>query len=720
MTPTNLRNQDPPVKKNAFVHKLYSMLNEERISHLIWWSGNPAGSTFSLYPGKEFAYALSKYFKHGNVASFVRQLHMYGFHKVSDPQPGNGDQAPLVWEFRHSSGKFRQGDESSLAHIKRRSQTNPQRNSLVETSSGVVAQSSQQNGFSGHPPPPPPGLEGSPYGYTQFPPFFPPRNSSQSPQQLYPAPPPPPPPPPHSSISHLPPRIPHLPNTHNDPTPNGPYPPPVYFSSQGIPIYPQFINPHYAPAPLPGSEVAVHYPSISRNGSTHAPYMLNPQFSPPAMVSPVNTVQPSPTGYPPVSSPHPVPYQIPSLANPSVHPLSGYGVHPGFEMHGDKKHSNTQVPEFSPTSQHSTPYAKEESVSTVLKPMDRTATMSPSSSRPSSVPSVRPSSLPSVRSSSTVRPSSTRRGTSPELSSKPGTPSEENPVTESASGSVNSSSYSSDNSEKRDSVEPLLPFRKPFDSTISRRNRIPSLLCDPLATVNNTNAIDTVLESTVTEETKFPFPRMPSSLGSISSSKLESFAYSRDRQSPVSSIHSRSHSSSLLNPESSRSSSASQAESDNMRKVVLSTNNGKSVVDRIRPSLVEMYSGRPPLSSPMMQSMESMRSPSSSVFSNHSSISSISSGRYSSFGSISHLAPPVSFDCVSPHAEIPAPTQMAPLPSLSGASSVGTVIEERPNTTPEVEQDKVEGPTFNSQLPKVAFLLGSPNDKHKKPKLDEG
>ncbi|CCE72524.1 Piso0_000106 [Millerozyma farinosa CBS 7064] len=125
------KKQEPPIKRNAFVHKLYSMLSDEGLSHLIWWTRDEESSTFALRPSKEFASALTGYFKHGNVASFVRQLHMYGFHKVSDPSQNSGSEKDMpVWEFKHSSGKFRKNDESSLIYIKRRSSSNSSRGSF--------------------------------------------------------------------------------------------------------------------------------------------------------------------------------------------------------------------------------------------------------------------------------------------------------------------------------------------------------------------------------------------------------------------------------------------------------------------------------------------------------------------------------------------------------------------------------------------------------------
>lgn len=119
MTVTRMKSTNPPVKKNAFVYKLFDMLANPKLEHLIWWTDTPDSNTFALYPSKEFAEALSGYFKHGNVALFVRQLHMYGFHKVLELLPVT-NLVKDVWEFRHLSGKFRKNDELLLVYIKRR------------------------------------------------------------------------------------------------------------------------------------------------------------------------------------------------------------------------------------------------------------------------------------------------------------------------------------------------------------------------------------------------------------------------------------------------------------------------------------------------------------------------------------------------------------------------------------------------------------------------
>lgn len=141
-TSTSMTSGAPGSKtQTVFIHKLYDMLHDPSISHLIWWS--PSSDSFCLLPGEDFSKVLAQYFKHTNIASFIRQLNMYGFHKVNEtfqdsPNPSGGaapdsknalsggtsTTSANKWEFRHSTNQFRKGDTDSLKNIKRRSSKN--------------------------------------------------------------------------------------------------------------------------------------------------------------------------------------------------------------------------------------------------------------------------------------------------------------------------------------------------------------------------------------------------------------------------------------------------------------------------------------------------------------------------------------------------------------------------------------------------------------------
>lgn len=108
--------QQPKVQ-TAFIHKLYNMLEDVNIQHLISWSSS--NESFVVSPTSEFSKVLSQYFKHTNVSSFVRQLNMYGFHKVNDVFH-NGSPDAALWEFKHGNGNFKRGDLVGLREIKRR------------------------------------------------------------------------------------------------------------------------------------------------------------------------------------------------------------------------------------------------------------------------------------------------------------------------------------------------------------------------------------------------------------------------------------------------------------------------------------------------------------------------------------------------------------------------------------------------------------------------
>ncbi|KAF7959959.1 hypothetical protein EAE96_001561 [Botrytis aclada] len=118
----------PKVVQTAFIHKLYSMLEDVNIRHLISWSATQ--DSFVMSPSSDFSKVLSQYFKHTNISSFVRQLNMYGFHKVSDVFHQNAPETPL-WEFKHGANSFKRGDVVGLREIRRRAS----RQSLVHRDS---------------------------------------------------------------------------------------------------------------------------------------------------------------------------------------------------------------------------------------------------------------------------------------------------------------------------------------------------------------------------------------------------------------------------------------------------------------------------------------------------------------------------------------------------------------------------------------------------------
>ncbi|VEU23251.1 DEKNAAC104383 [Brettanomyces naardenensis] len=101
-----------------FVKKLFQMLEEDTFSDIVRWSD--AGDSFIITDTNEFTTkVLPSYFKHGNFASFVRQLNKYDFHKVKLSH-GVKQRYKMdnIWEFKHP--KFSRHDSNALDGIKRK------------------------------------------------------------------------------------------------------------------------------------------------------------------------------------------------------------------------------------------------------------------------------------------------------------------------------------------------------------------------------------------------------------------------------------------------------------------------------------------------------------------------------------------------------------------------------------------------------------------------
>ncbi|KAI8071305.1 HSF-type DNA-binding-domain-containing protein, partial [Gongronella butleri] len=93
------------------------ILEDPEIHHLISWTAD--GDMFSVSNPAVFSKeVLPQYFKHNNWQSFVRQLNMYGFHKVNDIIHSNLTSESQKWEFRHEH--FRRGAIDALQNIKRK------------------------------------------------------------------------------------------------------------------------------------------------------------------------------------------------------------------------------------------------------------------------------------------------------------------------------------------------------------------------------------------------------------------------------------------------------------------------------------------------------------------------------------------------------------------------------------------------------------------------
>ncbi|KLO18591.1 hypothetical protein SCHPADRAFT_819769 [Schizopora paradoxa] len=141
--------QPAPLTKAArqvvpqFLQKLYEMVSNSSTNHLIKWSD--AGDSFVVLDHERFARdVLPRWFKHNNFASFVRQLNMYGFHKIPHLQQGvlKSETETELWNFEHPS--FRRNQPDLLCLITRKKQVpdraggEPGHGDIRETLTGAI------------------------------------------------------------------------------------------------------------------------------------------------------------------------------------------------------------------------------------------------------------------------------------------------------------------------------------------------------------------------------------------------------------------------------------------------------------------------------------------------------------------------------------------------------------------------------------------------------
>uniref|UniRef100_A0A6Q2XB43 HSF-type DNA-binding domain-containing protein n=1 Tax=Esox lucius TaxID=8010 RepID=A0A6Q2XB43_ESOLU len=102
----------------AFLTKLWTLVEDSDTNEFICWSQE--GNSFLVMDEQRFSKEiLPKFFKHNNMASFVRQLNMYGFRKVMHVDTGIVKlerDGPV--EFQHPY--FKHGKDDLLENIKRK------------------------------------------------------------------------------------------------------------------------------------------------------------------------------------------------------------------------------------------------------------------------------------------------------------------------------------------------------------------------------------------------------------------------------------------------------------------------------------------------------------------------------------------------------------------------------------------------------------------------
>ncbi|XP_052891669.1 putative uncharacterized protein DDB_G0277255 isoform X3 [Anopheles moucheti] len=107
----------------AFLAKLWRLVEDNETNDLISWSTD--GRSFIIQNQAQFAKELLPLnYKHNNMASFIRQLNMYGFHKITSIDNGGLRFDKDEMEFTHPC--FQKDHPYLLEHIKRKIATSKQ------------------------------------------------------------------------------------------------------------------------------------------------------------------------------------------------------------------------------------------------------------------------------------------------------------------------------------------------------------------------------------------------------------------------------------------------------------------------------------------------------------------------------------------------------------------------------------------------------------------
>ncbi|KAH9490088.1 stress-responsive transcription factor hsf1 [Bulinus truncatus] len=101
----------------AFLIKLWTLVEDPSTDELIHWDAS--GTSFHVFDQQRFSREiLPLYFKHNNIASFIRQLNMYGFRKVTHIDQGGLKIEKDDLQFQHLF--FQRGERDMLQFIKRK------------------------------------------------------------------------------------------------------------------------------------------------------------------------------------------------------------------------------------------------------------------------------------------------------------------------------------------------------------------------------------------------------------------------------------------------------------------------------------------------------------------------------------------------------------------------------------------------------------------------